>query len=104
VPDKTVSIIGVAACAHLFSGRPEQARDFVRRSAALYPDWDTTYWALVAAYVQLDRMPEARAALAMLVSLSPGLTISGARQRLPIRNPESLEMVLEGFRKAGLPE
>src|SRR5690242_1011717 len=69
----------ITALAHLFSGRPEQALEFAGRSAALYPDWDTTYWALVPAYVQLDRMAEARAALARLVSLSPGLTVSGAR-------------------------
>jgi len=94
----------ITALAHLFSGRPEQALEFAGRSAALYPDWDTTYWALVPAYVQLDRMAEARAALARLVSLSPGLTVSGARQRLPIRNTESLEVVLQSFRKAGLPE
>ena len=94
----------ITALAHLFSGRPERALEFAGRSAALYPEWDSTYWALVPAYVQLDRMPEARAALAKLVSLSPEFSISGARQRMPIRNPESLEMVLQSFRKAGLPE
>jgi adenylate cyclase len=93
----------VAGIAHLFSGRPEQALELAKRSAALYPDWDTTYWILVPAYVQLDRMAEARAALAKLVSLSPGFMASGAQERLPIRNPRSLEMIIEGFRKAGLP-
>jgi adenylate cyclase len=38
------------------------------------------------------------------VSLSPGLTVSGARQRLPIRNRASLDMILDGLRKAGLPD
>ncbi|HYV89547.1 MAG TPA: adenylate/guanylate cyclase domain-containing protein, partial [Candidatus Polarisedimenticolia bacterium] len=61
------------------------------------------YWALVPAYVQLDRPSDAQAALAKLVALSPGLTVSGARQRLPIRNPASLDMILDGFRRAGLP-
>jgi hypothetical protein len=77
--------------------------ELARRSAALYADWDSTYWVLVPAYVQLDRMPEARAALAKLQSLAPGFTVSVARQRLPIRDPASLEMVLAGFQKAGLP-
>jgi tetratricopeptide (TPR) repeat protein len=94
----------VAGLAHLFSGRPDKALELAKRSAALYPDWDSTYWALVPAYVRLDRLAEARAALATLVSLSPGLTVSGARQRLPIRNPASLEMILDGFHKAGLPD
>ena len=94
----------IAGLAHLFGGRPDQALNLARRSVALYPDWDTTYWLLVPAYVQLDRLADAWAALAKLVSLSPGLTVSGAQQRLPIKNPASLDMVLAGFRRAGLPE
>ncbi|QEX17665.1 adenylate cyclase [Hypericibacter terrae] len=96
--------LAIAGIAHLYAGRPEQALELGKRSAALNPNWDSAYWLLIPAYVQLDRMEDARAALAKLVALSPGLTVSGARQRLPIRNPASLEMVLEGFRKAGLPE
>jgi TolB-like protein/class 3 adenylate cyclase len=96
--------LAIAGIAHLYAGRPEQALELGKRSAALNPNWDSTYWLLIPAYVQLDRMEDARAALAKLVAMSPGLTVSGARQRLPIRNPASLEMVLEGFRKAGLPE
>jgi TolB-like protein/Tfp pilus assembly protein PilF len=94
----------IAGLVHLFSGRPDQALELAKRSAALYPDWDTTYWLLVAAYVQRDRLAEARTALAKLQSLSPGLTVSGARQRLPIRNRASLDMILDGFHRAGLPE
>jgi tetratricopeptide (TPR) repeat protein len=96
--------LSIAAVAHLFTGRTAQALDLAKRSAALYPDWDTTYWVLIAAYGQLDRPAEARAALAKLLSLSPGLTVSGARQRLPIRNRASLDMILDGLRSAGLPE
>ncbi len=93
----------IAALAHLYSGRPAEALELARRSAALYADWDSTYWVLVPAYVQLGRMPEAKAALAKLQSLAPGFTVSVARRRLPIRDPASLEMVLTGFQKAGLP-
>jgi adenylate cyclase len=96
--------LSIAGLAHLLSGRPEPALELAKRSAAIHPDWDTTYWVLVTVYVQLDRLADARAALAKLVSLSPGLTASGARQRLPIRNRASLDMIIDGFRKAGLPE
>jgi len=96
--------LSIAGMAHLFSGRPVQALDLAKRSAALYPDWDTTYWVLITAYVQLERLVEARAALAKLMSLSPGLTVSSARQRLPIRNRASLDLILDGLRNAGLPE
>jgi TolB-like protein/class 3 adenylate cyclase len=93
----------IAGLAHLFCGRPAQALELARRSAGLYPDWDTTWWALVAAYVQLDRPADARAALARLMQLSPGLTVAQARRRLPIRDPASLAMILDGFAKAGMP-
>jgi tetratricopeptide (TPR) repeat protein len=94
----------VAGWAHLFSGRPEQALELLERSAALYPDWDSTYWGLVPAYVQLGRFTEARAALAKFLSLAPGMTVSGLRKLLPIRNSESLQLTLAGLAKAGLPE
>ncbi|MFI5011008.1 MAG: adenylate/guanylate cyclase domain-containing protein [Hyphomicrobiales bacterium] len=89
---------------HLLSGRPEQALELARRSAALYSDWDSTYWLLVPAYTQLDRLGEARKALAKLLTLSPGITVSALQKLLPFRNPLSLNMILDGFRKAGLPE
>jgi TolB-like protein len=94
----------IAGLAHLAGGRPEKALDLGKKSVALYADWDTTYWLLVPAYVQTGRMPEAQAALARLVALTPGLTISGARRRLPMRNRATLDMVLDGLREAGLPE
>ncbi len=94
----------VAGWAHLFSGRPAKGLELAERSVALYPDWDSTYWLLVPACVQLDRMPEARAGLEKLRALSPHVTLSGLQARLPLRNPASLNMVLDGLRKAGLPE
>lgn len=92
----------VAAHGELFRGRPAQAAEFAERSAALNPDWDTTYWLLVAAYVQLERMSEARAALAKLLVLAPATTIAKLRHGLPMKNPASTEMILDGLRKAGL--
>ncbi|MBT8352893.1 MAG: adenylate/guanylate cyclase domain-containing protein [Desulfofustis sp.] len=94
----------VAAWAELHGGRPDKALELAERSVAIYPDWDSTYWALVPAYVQLDRLPEAQAALAKYESLAPGMTISKLRRLLPFRYPAPLEMTLDGLRAAGLPE
>jgi adenylate cyclase len=94
----------IAGLAHLFSGRPERALELAKRSVALYPEWDTTYWLLVPSYVRLGHTAEARVALAKLISLTPGFMASSARQRLPIRNPAFLDMVLDAFKKAGLPD
>jgi len=94
----------VAAWAELIGGRPDKALELAERSVAIYPDWDSTYWALVPAYVQLDRLPEAQAALAKYESLAPDMTISKLRSLLPFRYPAPLEMILDGLRAAGLPE
>lgn len=96
-----LTTIGVA---HLLSGRPEQAIEFARRSMGLYPDWDSTYWLMIVACCQLDRIDEAQQALARLLALSPDLTISALHRTLPFRDPECLGMFMEGFRKAGMPE
>lgn len=94
----------VAGLAHLFSGRPAKALELAQRSAALNPNWDTAYWVLVPAYVQLDRLPEARAALGKFLPLAPGATVSVLRNSLPFRDPLSRNMILDGFRTAGLPD
>ncbi len=64
-----------AGIAHLFLGHLDQALELGKRSASLNPDWDVTYWLLVSAYVRLDLLAEARAALAKLLVVAPGLTI-----------------------------
>jgi adenylate cyclase len=91
-----------AGFGHLLSGRPDQALAFAKRSVALYPDWDTTYWLLLTCYAQLDCQQEAQAALTKFLRLSPGATISMLKTHLPFKNSSSLEIVLDGFRKAGL--
>ncbi|WP_342236803.1 tetratricopeptide repeat protein [Inquilinus sp. OTU3971] len=94
----------VAGLAQLFSGRPAKALELAQRSAALNPGWDTAYWALIPACVQLDRLPEAQAALGKFLPLAPGMTVSALRECLPLRDSASRDMILDGFRKAGLPE
>jgi len=93
-----------AALAHLFCGRPGEAHDLAKRSARMYPDWDTTYWVLIPALVQLDRTEEARSAISKFLELAPTATVSRLRELLPIRNPDFLNMVLDGMTIAGLPE
>ena len=93
-----------AALAHLMCGRPAEACDLATKSARMYADWDTTYRVLASALGQLGRMEEARAAVAKLLELAPTMTVSRLRALWPIRNPETLNMILDGLRIAGLPE
>jgi hypothetical protein len=78
--------------------------ELAKRSIAFNPDYETSYWLLITAFTQLQRVSEAQAAVPKFLSLCHGPTISSLRERLPVRNPASLEMILEGFRKVGLPE
>ena len=94
----------IAATAHLMCGRPAEACDYATKSARIYADWDTTYRVLAAALVQLDQVEEARSAVARLQALAPTMTVSRLRVLWPIRNPETLNMILDGLRIAGLPE
>lgn len=94
----------VAATSHLMCGRPAEACDMATKSARMYADWDTTYRILAPALVQLDRIEEARSAVVKLLELSPTMTVSQLRALWPIRDPETLNMILDGLRIAGLPE
>ena len=91
------------AKALLLSGRYSDAAEVARRSAAIYDGWDSTYWYLAAAYGHLGRADEANKAIAKILSLSPGVTVSRIRQ-LPIPDEARLAILLDGLRKAGLPE
>ena len=93
-----------AALAHLMCSRPAEAYDMATKSARMYTDWDTTYRVLASALVQLDRMEEARSAVAKLLELYPTVTVSRLRALWPIRNTETLDMILDGLHIAGLPE
>jgi len=98
------SHLTVAGYGHLFSGRPDLAAELAERSLALNSEWDSTYWVLITSYVQLGRLQEAQSTASKLLALLPEATIAGYQKSLPIRNPASLEAVLEGLRQAGLPE
>ena len=87
----------------MFSGRYSDAAELARRSAATYDGWDTTYWYLAAAYGHLGQTDEAKKAVAKILSLSPGITVSRISQ-LPIQDETRLAILLDGLRKAGLPE
>ncbi len=96
--------LNAASMAHLFSGRTAKALELAERAVALNPNFDSTYWCLAAIYAQLDRLDEARTAVSKLLQLAPGTTVSTWRKQLPVGNAASLEMILDGLRKGGLPE
>jgi len=92
------------AMAHALQGRHEEAVALAGASAALYGEWDATYPVLVFANAMLGRMDEAKAALAKMQRLIPGITLSRYGELARFRDPARLALILDGLRLAGLPE
>jgi adenylate cyclase len=64
--------------------------------------WDYCY--LVAAYAHLNQMEQARSCAAEILRARPDFTIGDVRKIEPFKDPADLEHLLDGLRKAGLPE
>jgi TolB-like protein len=92
------------ALAHSAAGRDEETVDWAERSLHHRPDWFFSYLTLAASYAHLDRIEEARAALAEALRLQPGFSLSGLKAILSAARPAFLERAIENLRKAGLPE
>jgi adenylate cyclase len=65
------------------------------------PSFSRAYHSLAAAFAHLGRDAEAREAAARLLQLDPGFTISACIARGGLSNAK---LLIEGLRKAGLPE
>jgi len=94
----------LAGLSHLFCGRPAEAHEQASKAARMYADWDSTYWALIPALVQLGRIDEARSSVSKFLELSPNATVTRLGELLPVRNSDYLNLILDGMAKAGLPE
>jgi adenylate cyclase len=66
------------------------------------PSYASAYRCLASAFAHLGRDAEAREAAARMLEIDPAFTISAwiARSQLP----KTAKLMIEGFRKAGLPE
>lgn len=100
-------LVGVGL-SELFRRQYDEAVLWSLRSVAANGDWLAAYWTLAAAYAHLDRLEEARAAVAAMLERAPHLRVSslirnGSRFPEPFRS-ERHDLLIEGLRKAGLPE
>jgi hypothetical protein len=57
-----------------------------------------------AALAQAGLEPEARSTMSEFLRLRPNRNIRQTRMSFPFKNPADLEHLLEGLRKAGMPE
>ena len=97
-------LLNAIGMCRLMQGRPEEALETALRSAALSPDIDVTYYIMVPAAALLERTEELERAKVKLMALAPDVTVSSFEDRLPFRRREHQDILLDGLRKAGLPE
>ena len=87
----------------------EQAVAWFRRSIEANRNFPHPHFVLAAALTQLGRLDEARSAVKAGLTLDPSFTVSRFRANVATRSDDptyltQLEPILEGLRKAGVPE
>jgi adenylate cyclase len=95
----------VHALACVLSGDHEDALHWARKT--IQNPRSKGYWphaVHAAALSQLDRMEEARSAVALALEALPDLSLSYLAKTLPTKDPSNLDPYLESLRKAGLPQ
>jgi adenylate cyclase len=76
----------------------------LQEAAALVPGDRMTRGFLAATYAQLGRSVEARAEVGEVLRIAPSWTVAKARSILLNKNMGDRELLLDGLRKAGLPD
>ena len=82
-------------------GRFDEAIVAGKKAQRQNPSYSATYRCLASAFAHLGRDAEARAAAARLLEVDPAFTISAFIAR---GGPSNAKLLIEGLRKAGLPE
>jgi TolB-like protein len=93
------------ALAHIFAREFELACEWAQKATRVP---NAHYWAFahrVAALGHLEHSEDLRVAIGELLQRKPDFACSFARKRLfYVKNPEQLELYIEGLRRAGIPE
>jgi adenylate cyclase len=85
-------------------GRYPEAVGLLKRRILRNPDTDISRVLLAAAYGQMGQFEEAREAWREALRVNPAYSLEHRRKVLPYKNREDFEKVIDGLRRAGLPE
>src|SRR5262249_17519793 len=95
----------ITAIAQMCAGRFDEAARWAESSLRDEPDMPPPLRVAAASYAHAGRLLEARKAMAQLCQLDPSLRLPTVGDIMPpFRRPEDRARLLEGLRKAGLPE
>jgi TolB-like protein/class 3 adenylate cyclase len=92
------------AMAHLLVGRYAEASSCADRAVRGNPQHLLAACAAAASYALGDRPTEAQKAMVHLRAVAPALRISNLKNLTQLRRAEHFDILVEGLRKAGLPE
>jgi adenylate cyclase len=92
------------AMSHIAAGRLEEGLSFAKKSLREAPNWVSAHLQMISCLVPLGRIEESKSVAQQLLKIAPNFTISGARDRYPIREPEFIERSCAALRAAGIPE
>lgn len=90
--------------AYMMSGRFDEAVHELEEAVTAFPNYSGSWRYLAAARAQQGQLDEARAALARMDELVPGVTISGVREAGRYVDTPGTRLYFDGLRKAGMPE
>ncbi|MEX1109006.1 MAG: BTAD domain-containing putative transcriptional regulator [Dongiaceae bacterium] len=96
------SLLADMALSYLQLRQFEDSVTYARKAASIRPDYARVYHRLAASLAHLGLIDEARDMLERAKALEPGFCEEIVRATYPFRNPEHLEILLSGLRKAGL--
>ena len=92
------------AAAHLFLGRIDMASSWAEKAFRDLPSFLLVSAVLAASHALAGRKAEAQRAMDHLHQIDPALRLSNLSDWLPIHRPENLATLVDGLRRAGLPE
>jgi len=95
----------MAGVAHYHLREYVEAQHWLSEAIGRAPNHQYGHAFLAATYAQLGRMQDARAEAAEVLRLNPRYSISGTQERVTsLKRAEDMEHLVDGLRKAGLPE
>ena len=103
-PSRSAVRLNQIASAMYCTREYEAAIEAATRVIRSYPNYPNPYRWLAAALGQLGRTEQAKHALEEAIAIAPASFDMYVKERVPWRRPEEHAHMLEGLRKAGLPE
>jgi adenylate cyclase len=99
VPDSHLANVGTA---YALAGRPEEAIAPLKQYLARYPGQLGAHLTLAAVYSELGKETEAQDEAAEVLRINPKFSLEVHKERVPIKDPATLERHIAALRRAGL--